>query len=52
MMPETLLPDAFAFCADCRDAGKPCADHRDEYARAEDFEAARNITTSTRGIAS
>jgi hypothetical protein len=41
MMPDTLLPDAFAFCADCRDAGKPCPDHRDEYALAEASEAGR-----------
>jgi hypothetical protein len=50
-MSDTPLPDAFAFCADCLEAGKPCPDHRDDYDRAEVGEADGNITTSARGTA-
>jgi hypothetical protein len=40
--------DHYAACADCGDG--ICAEHRDDYALAEDYEAAKTII-STRGTA-
>lgn len=44
--------DHYAYCDDCqRAAGRVCAEHRDDYALAEDYEAAKTIIASTRGTA-